>query len=73
MSYLVLPRAAKYLQTVGYVMGELLRRFAEFMARPQTALIITRHCSGAERRLRTQCLELRKHFPSDHSYRQIRG
>lgn len=39
-NYLVLPRAAKYLQTVGYVTGELLRRFAEFMARPQTALVI---------------------------------
>ncbi|PPT82670.1 hypothetical protein XarzCFBP7410_15285 [Xanthomonas arboricola pv. zantedeschiae] len=46
LSYLVLPRAAKYLQTVGYVMGELLRRFAEFMARPQTALIISGYGFG---------------------------
>jgi len=48
LSYLVLPRAAKYLQTVGYVMGELLRRFAEFMARPQTALVINGYGFGDE-------------------------
>lgn len=48
LSYLVLPRAAKYLQTVGYVMGEMLRRFAEFMARPQTALIINGYGFGDE-------------------------
>lgn len=48
LSYLVLPRAAKYLQTVGYVMGELLRRFAEFMSRPQTALIISGYGFGDE-------------------------
>jgi hypothetical protein len=48
LSYLVLPRAAKYLQTVGYVMGELLRRFAEFMARPQTALIVSGYGFGDE-------------------------
>lgn len=48
LSYLVLPRAAKYLQTVGYVMGEMLRRFAEFMGRPQTALIINGYGFGDE-------------------------
>ncbi len=48
LKYLVLPRAAKYLQTVGYVMGELLRRFAEFMARPQTALIVSGYGFGDE-------------------------
>lgn len=48
LNYLVLPRAAKYLQTVGYVLGELLRRFAEFMARPQTALIINGYGFGDE-------------------------
>jgi len=48
LSYLVLPRAAKYLQTVGYVMGELLRRFAEFMSRPQTALIVSGYGFGDE-------------------------
>lgn len=48
LGYLVLPRAAKYLQTVGYVLGELLRRFAEFMSRPQTALIIAGYGFGDE-------------------------
>jgi len=48
LGYMVLPRAAKYLQTVGYVMGELLRRFAEFMARPQTALIVNGYGFGDE-------------------------
>lgn len=47
-NYLVLPRAAKYLQTVGYILGELLRRFAEFMARPQTTLIIAGYGFGDE-------------------------
>lgn len=48
LKYLVLPRAAKYLQTVGYVMGELFRRFAEFMARSQTALIVSGYGFGDE-------------------------
>lgn len=48
LGYRVLPRAAKYLQTVGYVLGELLRRFAEFMARPQAALIIAGYGFGDE-------------------------
>ena len=38
--FLVLPRAAKYIQTVGFTVGELLRRFSEFLARPQTSLIV---------------------------------
>lgn len=37
---LVFPSAAKYLQTVvGFVLGELLRRFTEFLSRPQSCLI----------------------------------
>ena len=36
---LVLPSATKYSQTVGFVLGELFRRLAEFLARPQTAII----------------------------------
>jgi hypothetical protein len=48
LGYLVLPRAAKYLQTIGFVLGELLRRFAEFMSRPQTALIIVGYGFGDE-------------------------
>lgn len=35
----VFPSAAKYLQTVGFVLGELLRRFTDVLARPQTSLI----------------------------------
>ena len=37
--YLVYPSATKYLQTVGFVFGELFRRFTEFLARPQSCLI----------------------------------
>lgn len=37
---MVFPRAAKYLQTVGYLSGELFRRFSDFLAKPQTCLII---------------------------------
>lgn len=38
-SQLVYPSAAKYLQTVGFVLGELFRRFTEFLSRPQSSLI----------------------------------
>jgi hypothetical protein len=48
LSYLVLPRAAKYLETVGYTLGELLRRFSEFMSRPQTALVVAGYGFGDE-------------------------
>jgi hypothetical protein len=37
----VLPSTAKYDQTVGFVLGEMFRRFAEFLARPQTSLFVT--------------------------------
>jgi hypothetical protein len=36
---LVYPSAAKYLQTVGFILGELFRRFTEFLAGPQSCLI----------------------------------
>lgn len=36
---IVYPSAAKYLQTVGFVLGELFRRFTEFLATPQSCLI----------------------------------
>jgi hypothetical protein len=45
---LVLPSAAKYMQTIGFVLGELLRRFAEFLARPQSCLIIAGYGFGDE-------------------------
>lgn len=48
LGYRVLPRAAKYLQTIGYVLGELFRRFAEFLARPQAALIVAGYGFGDE-------------------------
>ena len=37
---LVFPRAAKYMQTVGYLSGELFRRFSDFLSRPQSCLLI---------------------------------
>ncbi len=48
LQFLVLPRAAKYIQTVGFTLGELLRRFSEFLARPQTSLIICGYGFGDE-------------------------
>jgi hypothetical protein len=35
----VFPSAAKYVQTVGFVLGELLRRFTEFLSKPQACLV----------------------------------
>lgn len=35
---IIFPSAAKYLQTVGFVLGELMRRFSDFLSRPQTCL-----------------------------------
>jgi hypothetical protein len=48
LGLMVLPRAAKYLQTVGFTLGELLRRFSEFLSRPQTSLIISGYSFGDE-------------------------
>lgn len=45
---MVFPRAAKYVETVGFVLGELLRRYSEFLVRPQTALFITGYGFGDE-------------------------
>lgn len=39
-SLLIHPSAAKYVDTVGYIYGELTRRFTEYLSRPNTALII---------------------------------
>ena len=39
--HIVYPSIAKYVSTVGSVLGELLRRFTEFLARPQTCLIVS--------------------------------
>ena len=40
-SHMVYPSSAKYIQTVGFLLGELLRRFTEFLARPQSCLIVS--------------------------------
>lgn len=48
LGLMVLPRAAKYLQTVGFTLGELLRRFSEFLSRSQTSLIISGYSFGDE-------------------------
>jgi len=43
---MVFPSGAKYLQTVGFILGELFRRFNEFLNRPQTALIVNGYSFG---------------------------
>jgi hypothetical protein len=48
LTYRVLPRAAKYVETTGYVLGELLRRFSEFLSRPQTALLVSGYAFNDE-------------------------
>jgi len=45
---MILPNSNKYLQTTSYVLGELIRRFAEFLARPQTCLLISGYSFGDE-------------------------
>ncbi|MBB5356853.1 hypothetical protein HDE76_000035 [Rhodanobacter sp. ANJX3] len=45
---LVLPSAAKYMQTIGFVLGELLRRFAEFLTRPQSCIVVAGYGFGDE-------------------------
>ncbi|GAA4413016.1 hypothetical protein GCM10011450_24070 [Advenella faeciporci] len=47
-SLMVFPRAAKYLQTVGFLSGELFRRFSDFLARPQSCIILTGYSFGDE-------------------------
>lgn len=48
LGLMVMPRAAKYMDTVGYVLGELFRRFAEFMSKPQSCLILCGYSFGDE-------------------------
>lgn len=47
-SIMVFPRAAKYRQTVGYLSGELFRRYSDFLARPQTCLLVFGYSFGDE-------------------------
>lgn len=37
---LIFPGAAKYVQTLGFVYGEIIRRFTEFLSRPNTCLFV---------------------------------
>lgn len=48
LGLMVMPRAAKYMQTVGFVLGELFRRFAEFLSRSQTCLLVCGYGFGDE-------------------------
>ncbi|WP_341937984.1 SIR2 family anti-phage-associated protein [Marinimicrobium sp. C2-29] len=45
-SMMVFPRAAKYLQTVGFLSGELFRRFSDFLAKPQSCIILIGYSFG---------------------------
>lgn len=45
-SLMVFPRAAKYIQTVGFLSGELFRRFSDFLARPQSCIIVAGYSFG---------------------------
>jgi len=45
-SLMVFPRAAKYLQTVGFLSGELFRRFSDFLAKPQSCIILAGYSFG---------------------------
>lgn len=38
---MILPGASKFVQTAGFVYGEIIRRFTEFLARPNACLIIS--------------------------------
>jgi hypothetical protein len=48
LGLMVMPSAAKYMKTVGFVLGELFRRFAEFLSKAQTTLIICGYSFGDE-------------------------
>ncbi|WP_063839848.1 SIR2 family anti-phage-associated protein [Burkholderia pseudomallei] len=48
LGMMVLPRAAKYMQTVGFVLGELFRRFSEFLSKAQTCLLVSGYGFGDE-------------------------
>jgi len=38
--YLIYPGANKYSHTIGFVYGEMFRRFSEFLSKPQTVLFV---------------------------------
>lgn len=39
--FLIFPGAAKFVQTTGFVYGEIIRRFTEFLSKPNACLIIS--------------------------------
>lgn len=45
---MIFPSTSKYLETSGFVLGEITRRFSEFLSRPQTCLIINGYSFGDE-------------------------
>ncbi|NLG85297.1 MAG: hypothetical protein GX493_11985 [Firmicutes bacterium] len=45
---LIYPGASKYIHTSSFIYGELLRRFSEFLARPQTCLLVNGYSFGDE-------------------------
>lgn len=47
-SLLIYPGASKYVHTSSFIYGELLRRFSEFLARPQTCLLVNGYSFGDE-------------------------
>lgn len=48
LGLMVMPRAAKYMQTVGFVLGELFRRFSEYLSRAQASLLVCGYGFGDE-------------------------
>lgn len=44
--FLIYPGANKYHHTIGFVYGEMFRRFSEFLSKPQTALLINGYGFG---------------------------
>jgi hypothetical protein len=48
LGLMVMPRAAKYMQTVGFLLGELFRRFSEYLSRAQTSLLVCGYGFGDE-------------------------
>jgi len=45
---IILPNTAKYVDTTGFVYGEMLRRFSEFLSRRSTLLIVSGYGFGDE-------------------------
>lgn len=44
--YLIYPGANKYHHTIGFVYGEMFRRFSEFLSKPQTAIFVNGYGFG---------------------------